>query len=68
MPENPFDGIPALEAEQIFRKPVSAEEFGLMVAAAEADPFIYPAIIVGICTAMRRVDKRHVEMFYIMDI
>jgi integrase len=56
MPENPFDGIPTLEAEQIFRKPFSAEELGLIVAAAKADLFIYPAIIVGICTAMRRGD------------
>jgi hypothetical protein len=39
MPENPFDGIPTLEAEQIFRKPFSAEELGLIVAAAKADPF-----------------------------
>jgi integrase len=54
--ENPFDGIPTLESEQIFRKPFSAEELGLIVTAAKADPFIYPAIIVGICTALRRGD------------
>jgi hypothetical protein len=58
MPENPFDGIPTLEADQIFRKPFSAEELGLIVAAAKADQFIYPAIIVGICTAISSNGRR----------
>jgi integrase len=56
LPENPFDGIPTREVEAIFRKPFSAEELGLIEAAGQADPFIYPVLVTAISTAMRRGD------------
>lgn len=56
IPENPFDDIPTREGETIFRRPFSAEELGLIVEAAKADPFIYPLIVTGVSTAMRRGD------------
>lgn len=54
--ENPFDDIPLLDAETVFRKPFSAEELGLIERKAQDDPFIYPLIVTGMCTAMRRGD------------
>jgi integrase len=56
LPENPFDGIPTRDVETIFRKPFSAEDLGLLVEAAKEDPFIYPLIVTGMCTAMRKGD------------
>jgi integrase len=56
MPENPFEGIPTRETQAVFRKPFTAEELRDIIAAAKADPFIYPAIVTAICTAMRRGD------------
>ncbi len=56
LPSNPFEGIPTRDGETVFRRPFSAEELGLIVQAAKADPFIYPLIVTGICTAMRRGD------------
>lgn len=56
LPNNPFEGIPTRDGETVFRRPFSAEELGLIVEAAEADPFIYPLIVTGMCTAMRRGD------------
>lgn len=56
MAENPFEGLPTLEEDTVFRKPFSAEELAEIADAAKADTFIYPIIITGICTAMRRGD------------
>ncbi len=54
--ENPFNGIPAKDGEAIFRTPFTVEELGLILEHAKADPFIYPLIVTGMCTAMRRGD------------
>jgi len=56
LPTNPFEGIPTRDGETVFRRPFSAEELGLIVQAGKADPFIYPLLVTGICTAMRRGD------------
>ena len=54
--ENPFDGIPTQDGETIFRKPFNADELKLIIEHAKADEFVYPLVITGICTAMRRGD------------
>jgi len=54
--ENPFDDIPTRDGETIFRKPFTAEELAIIVEKAKGDPFIYPLIVTGMCTAMRRGD------------
>ena len=54
--ENPFDGIPCRDGEAIFRTPFTVPELGLILEHAKADPFIYPLIVTGVCTAMRRGD------------
>jgi integrase len=52
--ENPFEGIPTRDGETVFRKPFNAEELSAIEEKAKADPFIYPLIVTGMCTAMRR--------------
>lgn len=54
--KNPFAGIPTREEDTIFRKPFSGEELTAIVEAAKEDDFIFPIIVTGICTAMRRGD------------
>jgi integrase len=54
--ENPFDGIPTQDGETVFRKPFNADELKLIVEHAKCDQFVYPLVITGICTAMRRGD------------
>lgn len=54
--ENPFEDIPLRESETIFRKPFTVEELALLEKTAKEDPFIYPLIVTGMCTAMRRGD------------
>ncbi len=54
--KNPFEGIPTKEENTVYRKPFSAEELKAIIEAAKADAFIYPIIITGMCTAMRRGD------------
>ena len=54
--KNPFAGVPTREEDTVFRKPFSAEELGAVLDAAKSDPFIYPIIVTGVCTAMRRGD------------
>ena len=54
--ENPFAVIPLQDGETVFRKPFSVEELSLLEEKAKADPFIYPLIVTGMCTAMRRGD------------
>jgi integrase len=56
IPKNPFAGIPTREEDTVFRKPFNADELAAIVDVAKHDPFVYPIIIVGICTAMRRGD------------
>lgn len=56
MAENPFEGIPLRDGETIFRKPFTVEELSVIEEKAKADPFIYPLIVTGMCTAMRRGD------------
>jgi len=55
-PENPFDGIPTREGETIFRTPYKVEELEVILRHAKEDKFIYPLIVTGMCTAMRRGD------------
>jgi len=55
-PENPFAAIPLQDGETVFRKPFSVEELSPLEEKAKADPFIYPLIVTGMCTAMRRGD------------
>ncbi|MCX7010220.1 MAG: site-specific integrase [Kiritimatiellaeota bacterium] len=55
--ENPFDGIPTKEEETAHREPFSEEELlKIFAVAKEQDPFIYPAVITGAFTGMRRGD------------
>ncbi len=54
--DNPFDGIPTREGETVFRRPFTVEELGVIIEKAKADTFIYPLIVTGMCTAMRRGD------------
>lgn len=56
IPKNPFAGIPTHDEDTVFRKPFNAEELAAIVAAAKSDSFVYPLIVAGICTAMRRGD------------
>jgi len=53
---NPFEGVPTKEENTVFRKPFSADELKAIIGAAKSDPFIYPIIVTGMCTAMRRGD------------
>lgn len=54
--ENPFDGIPTRDGEAIFRTPYKVEELDLILQHAKKDELIYPLIVTGMCTAMRRGD------------
>lgn len=54
--ENPFAAIPLQDGETVFRKPFSVEELSLLEEKAKANPFIYPLVVTGMCTAMRRGD------------
>jgi len=54
--ENPFDGIPTRDGEAIFRTPYKVEELDVILKHAKEDTFIYPLIVTGMCTAMRRGD------------
>lgn len=55
--ENPFDGIPTKEEETAHREPFTEEELlKIFAVAKEQDPFIYPAVITGAFTGMRRGD------------
>lgn len=53
---NPFDGLPTRDDESVFRKPFTEEDLAAIIAAAREDPFIYPIIVTGICTALRKGD------------
>ncbi len=56
MAKNPFVGIPTKEDETVHRKPFTAEEVGVVVAAAKQDDFAGPVVIAGLSTAMRKGD------------
>lgn len=56
IPKNPFEAMPTRDGETIFRRPFSADELRLIIEAAKSDPFIYPLIVTGVSTAMRRGD------------
>jgi integrase len=55
---NPFREIPFLDTETqtIHRRPYSFDSIKRIVAAVQGDDYIRPIVIVGMCTAMRRVD------------
>lgn len=55
-PENPFEGIPTKENNYVSRKPFTETELLQIIREAKKDPFIYPIIVTGACTAMRRGD------------
>jgi integrase len=54
--KNPFAHMPTLESTPVFRHAFSTQELERIVEAAKDDPFIYPIIVTGMCTAMRRAD------------
>lgn len=56
MLNNPFGKIVTKDRETIHRRPFTREELTAVVAAAQADALMYPLVIVGACTAMRRGD------------
>ncbi len=56
LPKNPFDGIKARSETHVHRKPLSKEEAGRLLEAAQQDDFVRPLIVCGLCTAMRRGD------------
>jgi len=58
MSANPFAGIPKRKDRQERRSPFTLEELELVLTAARKPEhaFIRPAIVVGMCTAMRRGD------------
>jgi len=59
--QNPFEGLPAQAEDMVFRKPFTEAELEAIVTAGKMAPFIYPIIVAGICTAMRRGDCCQLE-------
>lgn len=53
---NPFHEFVTKATETINRTPYTIPEMKAILEASEADPFIGPIIITGMCTAMRRGD------------
>lgn len=53
---NPFAKIVAKDSDMVHRKPFTHEELLAVLAAARGDGLMYPLILVGACTAMRRGD------------
>ncbi len=53
---NPFGKIVAKDSAMIHRKPFTQEELTAIVEAARDDALMYPLIVIGACTAMRRGD------------
>ena len=56
MTENPFDDLVTQEENALHRIPFTPAELKSILDHAKSDPFIYPLIVTGICTAMRRGD------------
>ncbi len=53
---NPLLNIPPKQSNTCFRKPFTDEQLQSILNTANNDNFIYPIIVTGICTAMRRGD------------
>jgi integrase len=53
---NPLLKIPSKKADTRFRRPCSEDQLQKILVAAQNDLFIYPIIVTGMCTAMRRGD------------
>lgn len=53
---NPFDEIPTKESATIHRKPFTVSEIEEILQKAQADAFIYPLVVLAVCTAMRLGD------------
>ncbi|MDR2030487.1 MAG: site-specific integrase [Puniceicoccales bacterium] len=53
---NPLVSAVTKPADIKFRHPFSEEQLQEILKAATQDPFIYPIIVTGMCTAMRRAD------------
>jgi len=56
MLNNPFRKMVTRDAETIHRKPFTQEELSAILNAAREDALMYPLVIIGSCTAMRRGD------------
>lgn len=56
--DNPFEGIPTKVEDTVFRRPFSPDELSeiIEVVQRKEHAFIRPAIITGMCTAMRKGD------------
>ncbi|MEI6166535.1 MAG: tyrosine-type recombinase/integrase [bacterium] len=54
--ENPFEDIETRQQDTRHRIPFSPEELKKIVDTSKTDPFCYPLIVTGVCTAMRRGD------------
>ena len=57
MLNNPFGKIVTKDRETIHRKPFTREELTAVIEAARADALMFPLVVVGACTAMRRGDS-----------
>lgn len=53
---NPFARIVTKDKETIHRKPFTPDELKAILEAAEDDKLMFPLIVIGVCTAMRRGD------------
>lgn len=53
---SPLANIPTKQVNTCFRKPFSEKQIRDILETASTDAFIYPIIVTGICTAMRRGD------------
>jgi integrase len=53
---NPLLKIPAKQSDTKFRMPFTEDQLEKILEFAKSDAFIYPIIVTGICTAMRRGD------------
>lgn len=53
---NPFDAQPTRETDTVFRKPFTPQELGRILEEAKKDTMLFPVIVAGVCTAMRRGD------------
>ena len=53
---NPLLALPTKSLDTKFRKPFTEEQLSDILDSAQEDPFIYPIIVTGMCTAMRRGD------------
>lgn len=52
----PVKKVPKKQQTTLFRKPFTEEQLQKILESAKSNDFIYPIIVTGICTAMRRGD------------